>query len=193
MATEYEYTAHKHTRVLPGTVAGLLAYAVGFLLTYALTAGRVAQTGAGEAAAAIPGTEPTWTLVGWAFYSEHFVPIYAALPGESLRTVPLVGASLPTYLFLVPPVLLLAAGVAVARRGDVTDLDGAVKHGLSVWPGYFAPVVVFVFLTRAESRGLFVGPDPVLSVVVAGVVYPFAFGVAGATLALFAETGRVRG
>jgi hypothetical protein len=86
-------------------------------------------------------------------------------------------------LFVVPPALLFAAGLALGRyRGVETPRDGAAT-GLGAVPGYFLLSLVGVFLFTITTGPASGRPDPVLAVALAGVVYPAAFGALGGAVA----------
>jgi hypothetical protein len=86
-------------------------------------------------------------------------------------------------LFVVPPALRFAAGLALGRyHGVETPGDGAVT-GLGVVPGYLLLALVGVFLFSITAGPASGRPDPVLGVVLAGIVYPAVFGALGCAAA----------
>jgi hypothetical protein len=125
-----------------------------------------------------------YQLVGWVFYNAHFVDtVFGGLPVAATGSAVGGENGFTPLLFLVPPALLLAAGLAVARfRGADTPATGALA-GLAVVPGYFLLSVAGVFLFTIAAGPARGRPDPVLAAVLAGVVYPAVLGVAGGALA----------
>jgi len=81
--------------------------------------------------------------------------------------------SFAALAFVAPPLLLLAAGLAVGRAAGANDRDPADAElaGPTAAVGYG-------LLSATES----VTPDPVTGVLLAGVVYPVVFGAGGAVL-----------
>jgi hypothetical protein len=78
----------------------------------------------------------------------------------------------------------VGAGLAVARRyldaGDVTD---AAFAGASVAVGYLPLSLLGIVVFEVSLGSSSGGPDPVLAVGLAGVVYPVVFGTIGAVVA----------
>jgi hypothetical protein len=166
-----------------GAVAGTGAWVLNYLFVYVITSGDIRNSVLGQF------TEiPTWKIVGWVFYNAHYVdtiydvPIFGgagnAIGGEDGFTV---------LLFVVVPVVLLIAGLAVGRYAGVDDLDAtnAALAGATLVPGYALLSVVGVFAFASER----VTPDVVTGILLAGLLYPLVFGALG-TLAARATTGR---
>ena len=168
-----------------GAVAGGVAYVLGYVFTYALTSGDLRESPLNRFAELVGGEDITLQLVGWLFYNGHFVPTLVDAPvfGGSTNFIAETEAFLP-LLYVIPPLLIVGAGLAVARRslgaGDVTD---AALAGASVAVGYL-PLsllgIVAFGVSLGSSSG---GPDPILAAVLAGVVYPAIFGIIGAVVA----------
>ncbi|WP_435128017.1 transporter [Halobaculum sp. D14] len=175
-----------------GAVAGVAAYALGYLVTYLWQSGAVReQLNAFNFLAELLGGDPipVWKGVGWYFYNAHFVDVL--VPGlGGARTANFIasadGGNI-ALLYAVPPVLLLLAGAAAGALSDAdVPSDGAVA-GLSVVPAYFvfAAAGTFLFAYGVGDAGS-VHPDYVTGVLLAGVVYPAVFGgVGGAAASLF--------
>lgn len=135
------------------------------------------------------GAATTWS--GWLFYSAHFVPFsvdIADLPASGSVTVPNVvqaaDSPLVLVLFAVPPLLLAVAG-AIAARGAPDGaglLRAGTRRGMSVAIGYVPLAVggalVFVATPSIWRRGA-VAPDPLVSVLLMGLLYPMLFGGLG--------------
>jgi hypothetical protein len=90
-----------------------------------------------------------------------------------------------TLLYVVPPVLLVVAGLAASRIAGATEPADGAKAGAFVIAGYLPLAVVGAFLFRHSVGGGTVAPALVTAVLLAGAVYPAALGAvggAGATL-----------
>ena len=102
------------------------------------------------------------------FYNAHFVDteIPALVGGTQSMNLILQsdGGSL-TWLFVLPPVLLLAAGVVAGVIGGATDAVEGARSG--------------AFLFRYSVGEGNVTPTLVTAVLLAGVVYPAIFGALG--------------
>ena len=179
-------------RLAAGTVAGLVAFVLAYVLVYALTISTVQDSLLTGFAEAFGGENPAWKIVGWILFNAQFVTTTITVD------VPLLGGtdavnfiaesdSLSPVLYVVPPALLAAAGLAMARLTGASDAGEALKTGPTVALGYLPASIVGAFLF-AVSVGSESGGSPTLltAVVLAGVVYPVVFGglgaVAGATL-----------
>ena len=166
-----------------GAAAGALAWLLGYLLTYVVTSGRIQELQGsflGQVADLLGVEVPTWKVVGWVFYNAHFVDTAAgggagsAIGGDGGFTV---------LLYAVPPLVLLAAGLAVGRAGGTGDAAADALSGASVLLGYLPLSVVGGFLFETTIAGTAVGPSLAPAVLLAGVLYPVVFGVVGAGLA----------
>lgn len=171
-------------RVGVGAVGGLLAYLIGYLVTYVLHRSTVeSETEAFNTLVDIFGGDPipAWQAVGWLFYNAHFVrtliPSFGGPESENF-IVAGDGFSL-TILYALPIVLLLVAGAAVAVLGDVDDpLEGAVSGMLPVL-GYFPLAIAGVFVFSYSIADGTIQPDLITGALLAGVVYPLLFGAIG--------------
>lgn len=163
--------------VVYGAIVGISVYIVGYLLTYATAASAVNRAAQGNARLADAGAAfaPAWKAVGWVFYDAHLVG--TRLPNASGH-VNLVGLSGVQFLYLVPPLLLLAAGGTVAYLTGVDHPKAGVQAGLTIAIGYLLFAIIGAILVS------FVGiqPDLLRAAVVAGIVYPVAFGAIGGGL-----------
>ena len=174
-----------------GAAAGAAAYVLGYLFAYLTQRSAVeSQLEGFNFFADLFGGDPipTWKAIGWVFYNGHFVDtqIPSLVGGSQLTNLisQADGGSL-TLLFLVPPVLLTLAGLAAGRVAGATEPADGAKAGASVLVGYLPPAVIGAFLFRYSVGDGAVAPDLVTAVLLAGAVYPAAFGAvggAGATL-----------
>lgn len=140
-------------------------------------------------------SQPTWA--GWLFYNAHFVPISA---GNFPNTAPafvsnlllVAGSSTYLLLFLVPPITLTLAGIGVSRNtppGTTTvsaslrvRLSSSVVRGMGISMGYLPGVLVgaVVFsVSPVDERAALLAPEFLVSILVAGMLYPVIFGGLG--------------
>lgn len=173
-----------------GAGAGVGAYLLGYLVTYVThretmdqrlqTRNMILQFLADESVA-------SWQSVGWLFYNAHFVETVVSDLG-SPRLVSFIADGDPTasaLLYVVPPLLLLLAGVAVATASRATEFaDGAVV-GVTPALGYLPAAAIGVAAFTFTVGDAAAHPDRVTGVLLAGLVYPLFFGVAGGAIGGF--------
>lgn len=182
-----------------GFVTGVIALVVGYLATLALS-----DTGEnreaiedivesdGPAGAVLAELLPEWYHVaGWLFFDSHQVDVSVRV-GEVLGDAAWVGeyaeTLLPTAseLQMLPPLLLAAAGALVALRQSRASPVDAALAGATVVVGYLPGVTVVATVALFEVTVfndivlLEIGPAFGQAVLLAGLVYPLVFGVAGA-------------
>ena len=177
--------------IVGGAAAGAVAYVLGYLFAYVTQQSAVEEQLAGfNFFADLFGGDPipTWQAIGWVFYNGHFVDTQIpSLVGGSQSTNLISqadGGSL-TLLFVVPPVLLVLAGLVASRVAGATEPADGAKAGAFVLVGYLPLTVIGAFLFRYSVGDGTVAPDLVTAALLAGAVYPAAFGAvggAGATL-----------
>lgn len=166
-----------------GAAAGVVSYVLSYLVVYVTQSGRIEEGLPGlNLLAELFGSDPisAWQVAGWMFYNAHFVETTApgALGGTQSRNI-IMQADGGGFLFVVVPVLLLVAGVAAGlATGAHTPLGGA-RSGALVAAGYLPLAVVGAFLFRYTAGDVSVAPDIVTAVLLAGAVYPAAFGAIG--------------
>jgi hypothetical protein len=176
-----------------GAVAGLAAFVLAYVFVYALTISTVRDSLLTGLAEAFGDENASWKIVGWIFFNAQFVTTTITVD------VPLLGGTdavnfiaesdgLSALLYVIPPALLTAAGLATARLGGATDAGEALRSGPAVALGYLPAAVVGAFLfTVSVGEGSGGSPTLLTAVVLAGIVYPVVFGslgaVVGATLA----------
>lgn len=159
-----------------------MAWLFGYACTY-LVAGTQVRESALNQVLELVGGGSTFKLVGWTFYNSHFVE--TAIEGLPASVTSAVGgeSGFTVLLFFVPPALLVAAGLAVARYQGVDTPEAGGLAGLTVLPGYllfvFLGAVVFVVSVGPVSGR----PAIVPAVVLAGLVYPAVFGALGGAFA----------
>lgn len=171
---------------LGGLVAGIVSFILGFAITYLWRGDDIEQSlGPIQFLLELFQAEPieTWHVVGWMYYSAHFVDTRITAqfgPGETTFYVDLVreGSGNLELLYLVPVALLLLAGLALAIDAASTSFaDGAVA-GATVTVGYLLAVLIGLVLFAYNG----IRPDPVPAVLVAGVLYPLVFGAIGGAI-----------
>lgn len=166
-------------------VAGVAAWLVGYVFTYLLIATDIEQSPLNRLVEFFEGDSATYELVGWVFYNAHLVDI--SYEGISIFTPPrsFVGGEegFTVLLYLIPPALLLIAGLAIGRYRGVTKPNGGAVTGALVTPGYLILSTVGVFLFSVSVGGASGAPDLVPAIALAGLVYPVVFGALGGVLA----------
>lgn len=170
-----------------GAVAGIAAWVLGYLFTYVLTAPDIRDSPVRQAIEFLGGSLPTWKVVGWVFFNAQFVytNFEGPLFGGARSFIGGDGGFTP-LLYVVPPLLLVVAGLGVARAtGAWTDRD-AVLAGLAVVPTYFVLSLVGLFLFTVDGAR----PDPIAGALLAGLVYPALFGIVGAAIGARTQSSR---
>jgi len=170
-------------------VAGAVAFGLTYVLVYALTISTVRESLFTGIAEAFGDEGAAWKVVGWLFFNAHFVTTNVSID------IPLLGGtdavnfiaesdSLSAVLYLLPPALLTAAGLATARVAGAVETARAVRIGPAVTLGYLPLSVVaaslFTVRIGENSSG---SPTLLTAVVLAGLVYPAVFGTLGAVVA----------
>lgn len=166
--------------LVPGAVAGVVSWLLGYLFTYVLTASDIRDSPVRQFIQAFGGDLPVWRVVGWVFFNAHFVPTnFEGFFGGARSFIGGEGGFTP-LLYVVPPLLLFAAGLAVGRASGVREaLEDSVRAGLAVVPAYFLLSALGIVLFAVEGAA----PDTVAGLFLAGLVYPAVFGVIGAVVA----------
>ncbi len=181
-------TSDLETRsVAAAAAAGVGAYLLGYLAVYLTQRGQIEERlEAFNFIADLFGGDPipAWQAVGWVFYNAHFVATEIPQPLGGVRVENFIAsADGLTALYLVPPVLLCLAGVAVGRVAAAeTPVDGAIV-GAVVTAGYLPLAVIGAIIFRYSVGDGTVTPDLIAAVLLAGVVYPLSFGGIGGAIA----------
>jgi len=176
---------------IPGAVAGAAAYLLGYLVMYLGQTDRIRDVLEGlNTLLELFGGDPipAWKAVGWLFYNAHFVSLtYPALGGGRVGRNVIASGNAPGLFYLLPPLLLLAAGAILARYAGATEaVDGALAGG-SVAAGYAPLAIAGLFAFRVTIGDATVAPDLVTGVLLAGIVYPQIVGGIGGALATLAR------
>lgn len=167
---------------------GVAAYLFGYVITYVLGLSAVRDSGYWQILEAVGRDGQGWKLLGWVFYDAHFARTTVRLE----TGIPLLGGAevvslitelgLSPLLYVVPPALLVAAGIVAARAAGAGTAGEALRIGPAVVLGYVPLAVAGAFLFRITEGGSFGGPTLVPAIGLAGVVYPLVFGTLGAVL-----------
>lgn len=179
--------------LIRGAVAGMAAFVVGYVVTYAWRAPSVSDSLRGlNFLAQLLGVDtiPTWKGVGWLFFGAHGVATRFPLPGGGTELVNMVeqsGDGTVAVLYVLVPLLLVLAGAATARLADAIDSAEAAVAGATVAVGYvvMAALGTFLFAHAIGDTGASIAPDPVTGLLLAGVVYPAVFGGIGGALSSY--------
>ncbi len=173
---------------------GVFAAAIGYLLTYLLIVSEVRDVLGGDVA--------EWKGVAWYYYNAHMVDVEASgsIGGfggtETVDFIAQSGSTTASVLYVVPPLVLVAAGAALAYHLEARDLGEAVLVGAPVTVGYVVVMGLGALVAAASSEGSFFGveatgsiaPALVPAVVLGGVLYPLVFATVGAVLVTTLES-----
>lgn len=177
------------TRVAASAGVGILAAAVGYLVTYLLVVDEVRE--------AFGDSVADWMGVAWYYYNAHFVEIeaYGEVGGFSRTdTVDLIAQSETTSsvaAYAIPPLVLVAVGAVLASQFDARNLGEAVLVGAPVTIGYAVVMGLGAVVAESSTEASFFGidaaesmaPELLPAVVLGGVLYPVVFATAGAVAA----------
>jgi len=159
--------------------AGLGAWLLGYLFTYLLTAGDIRTAFPTRIIEAFTGDPATWQIVGWVFYNAHLVSTTVDLGIVTVTQSFVGGDGFTPLLYVVPPLVLFAGGIAVVRATGITDSTEAALAGVVSVVGYLPLAVAGALLFRIRGSG----PTIVPAVLIAGIIYPVLFGALGALFA----------
>lgn len=165
--------------------AGLLAWVVGYALTYLLVAADIRESALNQFAQTFGDGDATYELVVWVFFNSHLVDAVIDVGFFGSRTANFVGGEdgFSVLLNAIPAVLLVVAGLAVGRSRGVTGANDGAVAGALVVPGYLVLCVAGAVLFRVEAGGASGEPELVSAVLLAGVVNPLVFGAVGGVVA----------
>lgn len=173
--------------LVAAAVAGALAWVLGYVFAYLLVGGDVRESGLNRFVEAFEGDPATYELVGWVFYNAHLVDVvYEGFGGRFLPASYIGGEDgFTPLLYAIPPLLLLAAGLAVGRYQGATDVNDGAIAGALVLPGYLVLSIAGAVLFEVSAAGTTGRPDLLPAVFLAGFVYPAVFGAIGGVVAAF--------
>lgn len=172
-------------RLAAGAVLGTGAWLVGYLLVYLVTADRLRESGLRRIVELFGGDLPTWKMVGWVVYNAQFVDV--VVEGPFGGDVHFVGGEdgVTPLLYLVAPLLLLAAGALAVWLADADDEPArAAVTGAGVVLGYGVLSVAGIVLFATDDPA--VAPEALPAVLLSGLAYPIVLGAAGGAAATLA-------
>lgn len=171
--------------LVPGAVAGVAAWLLGYVFTYLLVSTDLRESGLNQFAQAFGNGDATYELVGWVFFNSHFADTLIDVGFFGTSTTNFVGGEdgFTALLYVIPPALILASGLAIGRYQGVTDINDGAIAGALVVPGYLILSVIGTFLFRVEAAGGSGQPDLLPAILLAGLVYPVVFGAIGGAIA----------
>jgi hypothetical protein len=166
---------------------GVAAYLLGYLFTYILAGPSIQESDLNRIIDAVGEGDVAWKLVGWVFYNAHGVTTTLDIDVPFIGGTDVVnfiaqGNGLSPVLYVLPPALLLAAGLAGVRVAGTAALGDALRIGPAVAVGYLPLAVAGAVLFSVTVRSSVGGPTLVTAIGLAGVVYPLLFGTAGTAL-----------
>lgn len=166
--------------IIEGGLFGAGAYIVGFVLTLIATISRgtpapanvsVRETSAGLA-----------TIVDYGGI-EGYLFAHLWIHELSVLTEFEIAAHLLPFSVLIVTLLVVAGGFVASLAGGPRS-SGGFKHGASIVIGYFPLALLStVFVGVGIGDIQLIGLDPILTLLVTGLVYPVVFGGIGSLLA----------
>jgi len=166
-----------------GALAGVVAWLLGYVCTYLIAGTRIRESALNQVLQFFDGAS-TYKLVGWVFFNSHFVEtVFQGLPFAAAANAVGGENGFTVLLFVVPPALLVGAGLAVGRYQGVETPETGGLAGLTVFPGYLVLVFLGAVLFVVSAGPASARPDLLFAVVLAGLVYPAVFGGLGGALA----------
>lgn len=174
--------------LLTGAVVGAIAYVLGYALTLVVLVLDSALTdGGGDTAAS--GLESQFPeFLGTIFYNAHLVTLRIDTVGgtDPYHILDTIDLTFPDLVYqLVPVVVLLVAGVAVATRVPADDRSPAAagRAGATIALAYLPLVLlgtrVFEFSGEISSFEFTVWTPALESSLRAGLIYPLVLGALG--------------
>ena len=179
-------TDSRATRLVVGIGVGLGSYLVGYLLTYLLAADAIEESFIQQLLSLFDAEPATVDVVGWVFYNAHLVDIvFEGVPfiGGGAGNLISEADGLSVLLYLVPPLVLLAGGLALGRYAGVRSPEKGAIAGATLLPGYLLAVVVGIMIFEVSVGGVSGAPDLIPAIGIAGVTYPLVFGGFGGAIA----------
>lgn len=169
-------------QVLLGTVAGVVAWIGVYAATLLFYRAEIEGAIVSEAVSSN-------RIAGLLLYNAHTVPAEVIHPYDlSSHDFLAAGAGSPV-LYLLPPILLALSGLFVAVYAEPSTGIGAnVLTGGTIVFGYALCSLVGIFVFTASSGDTQFRPDPTGAILLAGLLYPLAFGALGGFAAAFVDS-----
>jgi hypothetical protein len=189
------------SRYFDAAATGVVAYLVGYVLTYLLKSGDVSRAIADPQGliGGVTVAEPAkWQMIAWLYAGMHNVPGVIRLQSGGRSTSQELrwseaGPVWEAWLLLIPVLLLVFAGFGFADESldPGADLWEGARSGAGVVLGYFPAALLGAGATqwRASTSGLGGSVEIVIGVriaeaaLIAGIVYPVFFGGLGGLFA----------
>lgn len=169
-----------------GGIVGAVAWILTYLTSYALVVTELevlADAMPGDLAGEMPGGAD---LAGWVFYNAHSVDVVLSdIPVAGDHSMTFVGGTtgVTPLMMVVPPAVLTAAGITMAKLHGIEDPKRGALWGLTIVPAYLALTAVGTVVFTTTVVDVSAGPPLVESLLIAGILYPTLFGTAGAAVA----------
>lgn len=168
-----------------GAITAIIGYVITFIVKYSASRQYVATI-----PDSIPSAPTAWQVVGWIYLRMHTVETRATVSGseQSPPTIPInitaSGSILwESWLLLIPPLLLVIAGYALARDQNATNATQGPRKGATLVVGYLPIMALGAFFTQWDiPLGVRFGPDLSDAVLIAGIAYPAIAGAIGGLL-----------
>ncbi|QCC52701.1 hypothetical protein [Halapricum salinum] len=192
-----------------GTLLGAVTYWISFLLVYVLadvermrsSFASGLRVGLGAPLSSVGISPPgSLTYAGWIFYEAHFSATTASVSNSfgRLSETDTMGVGPQTYLHLIPPLLLIGAGLLLARLLRDTDTPSTFT-GASIAPGYLLMAVAGAFLftwsqtaqNQFATATISMHPSLLFAVPVMGLLYPVLCGGLGGFLYTLTRIARL--
>jgi len=174
-----------------GTVSGVGAALLGYLLTYALLASSamsvLARHGpqysiARDVLPQFSGSIPVWQAVGWLYYNAHWASVKFQQVGQQggnfLNFLAYEGGAL-AWLWLLPAIILVGTGALFAYLTDLRTWNAGALAGATITVGYALALLVGIEGLAVEVSGVLISPELTL---VALLGFPLVFGCLGGLL-----------
>ncbi|WP_121744268.1 hypothetical protein [Natronorubrum halophilum] len=193
-ATIDESATARYSSTAASAGLGVLAGAIGYLVTYVLIVDEVREVFGEDAA--------EWKGVAWYFYNAHMVDVETTGSFGSFGSTSTVdfiaesGSTSATLLYVIPPLVLLGLGALLVVQWGVTDIGEGVVAGVPVTIGYAVVMGLGALVAETSSEGTVFGvdasgsvaPEFVPALVLGGILYPLVFTTGGAVLAAVFNT-----
>jgi len=157
---------------------------LGYLFTYLIASSEIRDSQLNRFLEFLGEDPAIFEMVGWVFYNAHFVDIvFEGVPFFGVESFVGGEEGFTLLLYVIPPLVLIGAGLAIARYGGARDASAGAVAGLTVVPGYLLLSIAGVFLFEVTLGDASGAPDIVAGIFLAGLVFPALFGALGGVLA----------
>jgi hypothetical protein len=185
------------SRIALGALAGVVAWIVGYALTYAAAIGDLRSNEQFESLEMAAEESLATEMVGFLFYNAHNVdanaPQYSVLQALEPSHNFIFADGGRTMALLVIPILVLSfagAVIALYTKDAQRSLTDAALSGTVVVIGYLPMVVLGTFVFSIDLGQGAMTPDLLEAIGFAGTFYPLVFGAIGGVAAHFLARSR---